>query len=124
MNVNDGAWHQLVGVYQAGVGTSYYVDGVFEGSGGANAIGANDAPFMVGGLDSFGTVVGEFTGLISDVRVYDNALSGSSVSSIYDEVIDSRAVPEPSSLVLCGLGLAGLLGYVGRSIAGRRSRCQ
>ena len=106
VNVNDGMWHQLVGVFQAGVGTSYYVDGVLEGSGGAGGIGANDAPFMVGGVDSFGTVGGYFTGLISDVQVYDNALSASDVSSIYDAVIDSRSVPEPSSLVLIGLGMA------------------
>ena len=68
VNVEDGNWHQLVAVYQAGVGTRYYVDGTFQESGAAPTIGANDAPFMVGGVDSFGTLVGTFNGLIADVR--------------------------------------------------------
>ena len=105
-DVSNGQWHQLVGVYEAGVGTSYYVDGIYQSSGGAAAIQPNDAPFMVGGVDAAGTLSGYFTGLISDVSVYNNALSASNVLSLYNTVINSQSVPEPSSIALIGLGMA------------------
>jgi Concanavalin A-like lectin/glucanases superfamily/PEP-CTERM motif len=102
-NVNDGHWHQLAITYNAG-SMSYYIDGALVSSGGGNAIAANDAPFMVGGVDNFGTLSGTYSGLISDVSVYNNALSSSDVASLYEQVIQS--VPEPSSLAMGMIGLA------------------
>ena len=59
-----------------------------------------------------------FNGLISDVRVYNNALSAVDVESIYQQVLSGQAVPEPSSLCLIGLAMAFSLGY-GRILMNR-----
>jgi hypothetical protein len=121
-NVNDGAWHQLAAVYHSGgTSMSYYVDGVLAATGSGNPILANDAPFLVGGVDLFGTLAGTYTGLISDVRVYDNALSAGDVNSIYEQVLGAQAVPEPSTSILVGLGVVGWLGYVGLRRSRRRA---
>lgn len=48
--VNDGEWHQLVAVYEAGVEKRLYVDGQpVDAQGPAAAIVANTAPFLLGG---------------------------------------------------------------------------
>jgi Concanavalin A-like lectin/glucanases superfamily/PEP-CTERM motif len=102
-NVNDGNWHQLAAVYHSGgTSMSWYVDGNLKQTGPGNAIASNDAPFMVGGVDNVGTLEGTYTGLISDVRVYNNALSSSDVHATYETVLMS--VPEPSSFILLAMG--------------------
>jgi Concanavalin A-like lectin/glucanases superfamily/PEP-CTERM motif len=110
-SINDGSWHQLVGVYTAGGALQIYVDGVLAGSALASTVVSNTADFLVGGIFASGANVGDFTGLISDVSVYTNALSASDVTSIYDQVIDSQSVPEPSSLILIGIAAACVLAY-------------
>lgn len=117
--VDDGAWHQLVGVYNANGTHQIYVDGQLEGSAPSSPILANTADFLVGGLFLNGANTGYFNGLISDVRVYNNALSASNVESIYQQVLSGQAVPEPSSLCLIGLAMACLTGY-GRILRKRR----
>jgi Concanavalin A-like lectin/glucanases superfamily/PEP-CTERM motif len=109
--VNDGGWHQLVGVYTAGGTHQIYVDGTLEGSAPSSSILANAADFLVGGFLANGANTGDFNGLISDVRVYNNALSASDVESIYQQVLTGQAVPEPSSLSLIGIGMACMLAY-------------
>ncbi len=118
-SVNDGGWHQLVGVYNAGGTQQIYVNGHLEDSTASSPILANTADFLVGGIVVSGADLGYFTGLISDVAVYNNALSASDVLSAYDQVINSQSVPEPSSLVMgiVGLGLAG--GIVAKKRLGR-----
>ena len=101
--INDGNWHQVVGVYQAGGTSSLYVDGVFQSSQSSNSIGSTPTDFVIGGFGgSYGNAspFGEFDGLISGVGIYDTALTAAQVAALY-------TTPEPSSLVLLAVGALG-----------------
>jgi hypothetical protein len=105
-NVNDGVWHMLTEVYNASGSMSYYIDGQLEATAGHGGIGSNNADFLVGGVldGTSGLNVGTYTGLISDVRVYNNALSASDVQSVYDTVLAPAAAPEPSTFIAFAIG--------------------
>jgi hypothetical protein len=105
-NVNDGVWHMLTEVYSASGSMSYYIDGQLKATAGHGGIGSNNADFLVGGVldGSSGLNVGTYTGLISDVRVYNSALSASDVQSVYDTVLASAVAPEPSTFIAFATG--------------------
>lgn len=101
-NINDGLWHQLVGVYNNGT-MSIYVDGQLAGIGSAGYAN-NAADFIVGGLFSAnGTPENDFTGMIDDVGVWNNALTAADVEQLYESTVN--AVPLPGSFALLGSGL-------------------
>lgn len=107
-SVNDGLWHQLLGVYNNGT-TSIYVDGGLAGSGSAG-YADNSADFMIGGIFNYGgTPVNAFHGLIDEVKVYDNALSASDVIDLYSSTINP--VPIPGAAWLFGSVLVGLVSF-------------
>ena len=82
-SVNDGAWHQVVGVYLAGGNITIYVDGDLEATKTSNAIVANTAQFLVGGISVGGTPTANYTGLVDDVQVYRGALTDAQVHFLY-----------------------------------------
>ena len=85
--VNDGLWHQLVGVHNNGA-TSLYVDGNLVGSGGGG-YSNNSADFMVGGLfNHYGTPGNAFHGLIDEVKIYNNALTENDVKALYSSTLN------------------------------------
>jgi hypothetical protein len=106
-NVNDGGWHQVVGVYHAEGTTDIYVDGALENVETSTPVAANDAHFLVGGIDYSGVASGAFTGLIDDVQLYDNALAPTDVEYLFQN--PGQAVPEPATLSLLGLGWLAIL---------------
>ncbi len=84
--VNDGLWHDLVGVYNNG-STSLYVDGNLVGSG-WGAYSNNIADFMVGGLfNNNGIPENLFHGFIDEVAIYNKALSATEVKALYNSSI-------------------------------------
>lgn len=107
-NATDGVWRQFAVVYQQGIGMNYYINGLQQGSALGNFIVDNNAPFLVGGVNYFGTLAGTYTGLISDVRVYNEALLGPDVFAAYEQVLNGQPVPEPSTLGLLSLSLLAL----------------
>lgn len=101
--VNDGEWHQLVGVYNTGAGRAeIHVDGNLESFAALVPIIANPAAFLVGGVLVGSNPAPNFTGLIDDVRVYDHALDETEVRALFAPPIP---VPEPATLTLFGLAL-------------------
>src|SRR2546430_15227356 len=83
-SVNDGNWHQIVGVYVAGANKYIYVDGApAEASNASRPLVVDDAKFVIGGVDSDGTPGSAFTGLIDEVQIYNYALSPSEVDFLF-----------------------------------------
>lgn len=80
--INDGAWHQIVGV-KAGTAVTLYVDGKQDASGtwsGTNTFtNASDSRI---GTDQL-SALSAWNGSIDDVRLYTRALSASEVSGLF-----------------------------------------
>jgi serine/threonine protein kinase/Flp pilus assembly protein TadD len=83
MNINDGKWHHLAGVYD-GAKASVYVDGQLIASSPArgNMNITNDRVFIGANSHNIRNPC-EWNGLIDDVRIYSYALSESEVKEIY-----------------------------------------
>ena len=111
-NVNDGKWHQLVGVYD-GTTASFYFDGAFASSVSGASVVTNTSNFLVGIVigpgGACGSVCAGFQGLIDEVKVWDNALTSNDVASEF------TPVPEPSMGILVGtMGLIAIGGALWR----------
>jgi hypothetical protein len=109
-SVNDGTWHQLVGVRTAGGSIQIYVDGVLERTVASQPMIGNAAPFLVGGVNFGGTPTGLFTGLVDDVQIYSSALTSANVQYLFLNPGQTLAVPEPSvgALLATGVLVLGL----------------
>ncbi len=86
--VNDGQWHQLVGVCAYDSTNSVrdlqiYVDGALENSGSVGSFVSNSVPFLAGGICPNGTPENFYRGLIDEVRLYFRALSATEIQTIY-----------------------------------------
>jgi hypothetical protein len=80
--VNDGKWHQVVGVYD-GAELRLYIDGALDVSMAAKGkIATNDFPVMIG--ENAQLRGREWDGLIDDVRIYNYALSEDEVAELYN----------------------------------------
>ena len=82
VNVNDGKWHHVTGVYD-GNEIYLYVDGTLDKSKQASGlIETNDYAVMIG-ENAEGLMGREWKGLIDDVRIYSYALSETEVKELY-----------------------------------------
>jgi hypothetical protein len=102
-SVNDGNWHQVVGVYKSGLNKVIYVDGLAEDTNSAPVINGSTAPFLIGGVNESGAPASRFTGMVDDVQVYDYALDTSDILSLFQnpgKVLPiSPCTPQPSGLI-------------------------
>ncbi|MGA2915086.1 MAG: LamG domain-containing protein [Sedimentisphaerales bacterium] len=79
INVNDGQWHHIAGVYD-GDWIYLYIDGTQFKQGASDIITPSIWPVYIGG--SYDYSDRWFDGLIDDVRVYNTALSQSDIQTI------------------------------------------
>jgi hypothetical protein len=110
--VTDGSWHHIVGVHDEGGNVSIYVDGAMEDSDTDHGLGdpPSGTPLIFGGCWDGSTVIEHYNGLIDDVQIYNNALTGDEVRYLYANPGKTIVVPEPSTMLLLGLGLMGVAG--------------
>ena len=90
--VNDGQWHQVVGVRV--LNTAYiYVDGMLQNTRPANNSSPTTAAFVVGGLAFSGTPGNGFNGLIDEVQVYNEELCPEQIQYLYEHPGTDIAAP-------------------------------
>jgi|GEM_PF-1264793 len=87
VEVNDGTWHQVIGVYdQTTQVSSVYVDGQFQAaSSGGNVSIPTDAPFAIAGImDGLNTsILSTYKGWVDEVRVYNRTLNPTEIQDLY-----------------------------------------
>lgn len=110
----DGNWHMMTVTYaSAATSVSFYLDGNLYGTGNFSANPVNtDTSGNLGialgaGIREVAATTGNanrfVSGLIDDVRIYDNELTSGDVLNLY-----ASTVPEPATVSLLALGAAGL----------------
>ncbi len=81
LNVNDGMWHHVAGVYD-GWRIALFVDGQLDASCEASGqMQVNDYPVVIG--DNAEKRGRQWNGLIDDVRIYSYALSPDEITALH-----------------------------------------
>ena len=92
-DVNDGQWHHVLAISEAGVSARLWVDGGLVATGGAPTITDNgQGRLMIGGNPGTGSPYRPWNGAIDDVGMWNKPLSESQIQQIYTEGRAGRAL--------------------------------
>jgi len=117
--VNDGNWHQIA-LTKSGTSVVLYRDGVSDGSGTTVAGDLQASDWYLGIRDG---LAHDFEGVIDDARIYDRALSGAEIATLYkyggtpNATLNSTTRPDPISTS----GLVGHWTFDASSIFGSKA---
>jgi hypothetical protein len=99
----------LAATFVSGGASDIYIDGTLAATTSAGSRYDSGAPFYVGQSNVFSGRY--FDGSISDVAVYNTALSAGDINNIYQSVTGGGAIsaaPEPSTWLLMFVGIGGV----------------
>ena len=80
-SVNDGEWHHVLGISEAGENTFLYVDGELVATGGSPSLADSDLPLLLG--ENPGAPNRKWKGGIDDVALFGEALSEQQAKAVY-----------------------------------------
>jgi hypothetical protein len=103
-----GSWYSIVLTYD-GTTPEFYLNGVLQTNSyetsNLNLIDTTDTQLEISGDVTVGSTGRGIDGVLSDIRIYNYALTSNDVSTLYN----SESVPEPSTHALFGLGALALV---------------
>ena len=85
--INDGNWHNLVGVIVNNTSTTLYIDGIAATSTSFSGTAASySIPTLIGHFGGISAATAWFEGNIDQVRIYNRAITAEEVTTLYNEV--------------------------------------
>ena len=85
--INDGNWHNLVGVIVNNTSTTLYIDGIAATSTSFSGTAASySIPTLIGHFGGISAATAWFEGDIDQVRIYNRAITAEEVTTLYNEV--------------------------------------
>jgi len=81
-SVNDGQWHHIVAISEAGVSTRLFIDGTQVATGGGPGIDSSATPMMIGNNPD--STSRSWDGGIDDLGIFSDALNEHQVAAIYN----------------------------------------
>jgi hypothetical protein len=105
-----------------GTGGTFRFDGAADGT--SSGSGFTSPSDLIGTRGLGGGIVESFAGDIAEIRVYNTVLTPAERAAIEQQFVDTYAAPapEPSSLVLVGIGTVSLLAFARRKRNPRKER--
>ena len=105
LTLTNNQWYNVIWTSDGIGNRSLFVNGILKGNVSGTDFGQSTDHFYIGGTPQLSTNSGFFNGMIDDVGIWNIALSGTEVTTLYN----TQSVPEPSTYALLFLSGAASL---------------